>query len=35
MPFNLYCRFHKDTGHKTDDCRELKDGIEFLIRKGK
>ena len=32
---DLYCRFHKDTGHKTDDCRQLKDEIEFLIRKGK
>ena len=32
---NLYCRFHKDTGHNTDDCRQLKDEIKFLIRKGK
>ncbi|XP_017256327.2 uncharacterized protein LOC108225883 [Daucus carota subsp. sativus] len=32
---DLYCRFHKDTGHKTDDCRQLKDEIELLIRKGK
>ncbi|XP_063947567.1 uncharacterized protein LOC135152128 [Daucus carota subsp. sativus] len=32
---DLYCRFHKDTGHKTDDCRQLKDEIEFLIRRGK
>ncbi|XP_063947130.1 uncharacterized protein LOC108204072 [Daucus carota subsp. sativus] len=32
---DLYSRFHKDTGHKTDDCRQLKDEIEFLIRKGK
>ncbi|XP_063938824.1 uncharacterized protein LOC135148293 [Daucus carota subsp. sativus] len=32
---DLYCRFHKDTGHKTDDCRQLKDEINFLIQKGK
>ena len=32
---SLYCRFHKDTGHNTDDCRQLKDEIEYLIRKGK
>ena len=32
---SLYCRFHKDTGHDTDDCRQLKDEVEFLIRRGK
>ena len=32
---NLFCRFHRDIGHNTDDCRQLKDEIEFLIRKGK
>nr|XP_017225013.1 PREDICTED: uncharacterized protein LOC108201233 [Daucus carota subsp. sativus] len=32
---DLYCRFHKDTRHKTDDCRQLKGEIEFLIRRGK
>ena len=32
---NAFCRFHKDTGHNTDDCRQLKDEIEFLIRRGK
>ena len=32
---NLYYRFHKDTSHNTDDCRQLKDEIAFLIRKGK
>ncbi|KAK1393811.1 hypothetical protein POM88_012867 [Heracleum sosnowskyi] len=31
---NRYCRYHKDTGHDIDDCRQLKDEIEFLIRKG-
>ena len=30
---HLYCRFHKDNGHNTDDCRQLKDEIESLIRK--
>ncbi|XP_074375272.1 uncharacterized protein LOC141717046 [Apium graveolens] len=30
-----YCRFHKDAGHDTDECKQLKDEIEFLIRKGK
>ncbi|XP_074322742.1 uncharacterized protein LOC141659699 [Apium graveolens] len=30
-----YYRFHKDVGHDTDDCRQLKDEIEYLIRRGK
>ena len=32
---DLYCRFHKDVGHDTDDCKQLKDEIEFLIRRGR
>ena len=29
-----YCEFHKDHGHRTDDCIQLKKEIEFLIRRG-
>ncbi|XP_058111195.1 uncharacterized protein LOC131254214 [Magnolia sinica] len=29
-----YCRFHRDHGHNTADCMDLKDDIETLIRKG-
>ncbi|XP_030950084.1 uncharacterized protein LOC115973990 [Quercus lobata] len=30
-----YCRFHKDHDHYTEDCKDLKEQIEELIRKGK
>ncbi|XP_057246822.1 uncharacterized protein LOC130589554 [Beta vulgaris subsp. vulgaris] len=29
-----WCEFHNDYGHKTDDYKDLKDGIEDLIRRG-
>ena len=32
---NKYCRFHKDHGYYTEDCRDLKEQIEELIQKGK
>ena len=30
-----YCRFHKDHGYYTDECRDLKEQIEELIQWGK
>ncbi|MCH84788.1 hypothetical protein A2U01_0005624, partial [Trifolium medium] len=31
---NRYCRYHKSYGYLTDDCIQLKDVIEILIRNG-
>ncbi|GMN20847.1 hypothetical protein TIFTF001_043186 [Ficus carica] len=31
---NKYCNFHKDVGHNTNDCIQLRDQIELLIRDG-
>ncbi|XP_059658651.1 uncharacterized protein LOC132304974 [Cornus florida] len=33
-PRDKYCRLYKDHGHATEDCFDLKDQIESLIRKG-
>ena len=32
---NLYCHYHQDHGHTTDDCRNLWDHLEQLVREGK
>ena len=32
---NLYCRYHKELGHNTDDCIQLKNEIEYLFGQGK
>ena len=32
---NKYCRFHRDHGHNTDECFDLKQQIKNLIRQGK
>ena len=32
---NKYYQFHKDHSHNIEDCRDLKEQIEGLIRKGK
>ena len=30
-----YWRFHQDHGHRTDECRQLKNQVKTLIRQGK
>uniref|UniRef100_A0A2N9FKC7 RNase H type-1 domain-containing protein n=1 Tax=Fagus sylvatica TaxID=28930 RepID=A0A2N9FKC7_FAGSY len=34
-PKNLYCRFHRNHGHLTEDCVALKEQVETLIQQGK
>ena len=32
---NLYCHYHQDHRHTTEDCRNLWDHLEQLVREGK
>ncbi|XP_030936255.1 uncharacterized protein LOC115961407 [Quercus lobata] len=32
---NLYCAYHQEPGHTTDDCRNLKNYLDRLVREGK
>ncbi|XP_050264237.1 uncharacterized protein LOC126708488 [Quercus robur] len=32
---NLYCEYHQKPGHTTDDCRNLKNHLDRLVREGK
>ncbi|XP_050239379.1 uncharacterized protein LOC126688389 [Quercus robur] len=32
---NLYCAYHQKPGHTTDDCRNLKNHLDRLVREGK
>ena len=32
---NLYCQYHRDYGHTTEDCRSLWDHLDQLVREGK
>ncbi|XP_075633748.1 uncharacterized protein LOC142606249 [Castanea sativa] len=31
----LYCHYHKDRGHTTEDCRTLQDHLSQLVKAGK
>nr|XP_023885355.1 uncharacterized protein LOC111997487 [Quercus suber] len=33
--YNLYCQYHQDHGHTTEDCRSLWDYLDQLVRDGK
>ena len=33
--YNLYCQYHQDYGHTTEDCRSLWDHLDQLVREGK
>ena len=33
--YNLYCQYHQDHGHITEDCRSLWDYLDQLVRGGK
>ena len=32
---NLYCTYHQEPGHTTDECRNLKNYLDRLVREGK
>ena len=32
---NLYCQYHRDHGHTTEDCRSLWDHLDQLVREGR
>ena len=32
---NLYCQYHQDYGHTTEDCKNLWDHLDQLVREGK
>ena len=32
---NLYCYYHQEQGHTTEDCRNLWDHLDQLVREGK
>jgi hypothetical protein len=34
-PKNLYCQFHRDHDHLTENCMALKEQVETLIQQGK